>query len=116
MKTRSVQAVPGRCVQRGFGFPPVGVDPRHDRLGVSTCGDDRGPLDDHAAGGMSSGQPGEQRPNRVVVHAFNGSRYPGIECERGGMRFTVHVPDEVELKIQLEVESDDLELEIELTW
>lgn len=39
-----------------------------------------------------------------------------IEFERGGMRFTVHVPDEVQLKIELEVESDERELEIELTW
>jgi amphi-Trp domain-containing protein len=32
------------------------------------------------------------------------------------MRLTVHVPDEVQLKIELEVESDKRELEIELTW
>jgi len=43
-------------------------------------------------------------------------RHNDIEFERGGMRFTVHVPDEVELKIELEVESDERELEIELTW
>ena len=44
------------------------------------------------------------------------ARHNDIEFERGGMRFTVHVPDEVELKIELEVESDERELEIELTW
>jgi amphi-Trp domain-containing protein len=44
------------------------------------------------------------------------SRNNDIEFERGGMRFTVHVPDEVELKVELEVESDKRELEIELTW
>ncbi len=43
-------------------------------------------------------------------------RHNDIEFQRGGMRFTVHVPDEVELKIELEVESDERELEIELTW
>ena len=43
-------------------------------------------------------------------------RHNDIEFERGGMRFTVHVPDEVQLKIELEVESDERELEIELTW
>jgi amphi-Trp domain-containing protein len=32
------------------------------------------------------------------------------------MRFTVHVPDEVDLKLELEVKSDKRELEIELTW
>ena len=44
------------------------------------------------------------------------ARHNDIEFERGGMRFTVHVPDEVELKVELEVESDERELEIELTW
>ena len=44
------------------------------------------------------------------------ARHNDIEFQRGGMRFTVHVPDEVELKIELEVESDERELEIELTW
>ena len=44
------------------------------------------------------------------------ARHNDIEFERGGMRFTVNVPDEVDLKIELEVESDKRELEIELTW
>jgi amphi-Trp domain-containing protein len=44
------------------------------------------------------------------------ARHNDIEFERGGMSFKVHVPDEVELKIELEVESDKRELEIELTW
>jgi amphi-Trp domain-containing protein len=39
-----------------------------------------------------------------------------IEFERGGMRFTVNVPDELDVKIELEIESDRRELEIELTW
>jgi amphi-Trp domain-containing protein len=44
------------------------------------------------------------------------ARHNDIEFERGGMRFTEPVPDEVELKIELEVESDERELEIDLTW
>jgi len=44
------------------------------------------------------------------------SRHNDIEFERGGMRFVVHVPDEVQLKVELDVESDERELEIELTW
>jgi amphi-Trp domain-containing protein len=44
------------------------------------------------------------------------SRHNDIEFERGGMRFVVHVPDEVNLKVELELESDERELEIELTW
>jgi amphi-Trp domain-containing protein len=39
-----------------------------------------------------------------------------VEFERGGMQFTVHVPDEVRLKLELELESEGNELEIELTW
>ena len=44
------------------------------------------------------------------------ARHNDIEFERGGTRFTVHVPDELEVKIELEIESDKRELEIELTW
>ena len=40
------------------------------------------------------------------------ARHNDIEFDRGGMRFTVHVPDEVEL----ELGSDKRELEIELAW
>ena len=39
-----------------------------------------------------------------------------VEFERNGMQFTVHVPDEVKLKVELELETDGNELEIELTW
>ena len=44
------------------------------------------------------------------------ARHNEIEFERGGMRFTVPVPDEVELKLELEIGTDKRELEIELTW
>ena len=39
-----------------------------------------------------------------------------VEFERGGMRITVHVPDEVNLKLEIEVGDKESELEIELTW
>jgi amphi-Trp domain-containing protein len=39
-----------------------------------------------------------------------------LEFERGGMQFSVHVPDQVQLKTELEVETDERELEIELKW
>ena len=44
------------------------------------------------------------------------ARHNDIEFERGGLRFKVRVPDMVDLKLELEVESDGCELEIELTW
>ena len=39
-----------------------------------------------------------------------------IVFERDGRRITVHVPDEVDLKIEVEIGDDERELEIELTW
>ena len=39
-----------------------------------------------------------------------------VEFERTGGRITVRVPDEVDLKIEVEVGDDESELEIELTW
>jgi amphi-Trp domain-containing protein len=44
------------------------------------------------------------------------ARNNDVELERNGMHIKVHVPDEVELKVELEVEDDGTELEIELTW
>jgi amphi-Trp domain-containing protein len=38
-----------------------------------------------------------------------------VEFERGGNRITVRVPDEVNLKVEVEL-GDENELEIELTW
>jgi amphi-Trp domain-containing protein len=44
------------------------------------------------------------------------SRHNGLEFERGGMRITVDVPDQVELEIELEVTTDGGSLEIEIEW
>ena len=44
------------------------------------------------------------------------ARHNDVEFERGGMRFKVKVPDQVTLKLELDVESDEREFEIELTW
>ena len=44
------------------------------------------------------------------------ARNNSVEFERAGQRFTVHVPDEVDLKIEVEIGDDQNELEIELTW
>ena len=40
----------------------------------------------------------------------------GIVMESGHMRFKSHVPDEVRLKVEFEVEDGETEFEIELTW
>jgi amphi-Trp domain-containing protein len=44
------------------------------------------------------------------------ARHNEVEFERGGVRLKVHVPDEVDFKVELEVGDDERELEIELTW
>ena len=39
-----------------------------------------------------------------------------VEFDRGGLRIKVHVPDEVHLKLEVEIKDDGGELEVELTW
>ena len=39
-----------------------------------------------------------------------------IVLESGSLRFVSRVPDEVTMKVEFEVEGDDTEFEIELTW
>jgi amphi-Trp domain-containing protein len=39
-----------------------------------------------------------------------------IVMERDHLRFVARVPDEVQLKIEFEIEEDGAEFEIELTW
>ena len=40
-----------------------------------------------------------------------------VEFDRGGRRITVHVPDEVSLKVEVELgDEGENELEVELTW
>jgi amphi-Trp domain-containing protein len=43
------------------------------------------------------------------------ARNNSLELERDGRRITVRVPDEVDLKVEVEI-GDENELEIELTW
>jgi amphi-Trp domain-containing protein len=39
-----------------------------------------------------------------------------VVMERETMRFVAHVPDQVNLKVEFEIEDDGTELEIEVTW
>lgn len=39
-----------------------------------------------------------------------------VVFERENLHFTAHVPDQVNMKVEFEVEDDGTELEIELTW
>ena len=44
------------------------------------------------------------------------ARHNEVEFERGGLRFKVHVPDEIDFKLEIEIGDDERELEIELKW
>jgi amphi-Trp domain-containing protein len=44
------------------------------------------------------------------------SRHNEVSFVRDGQRFTVDVPDEVTLSLEIEVGGDENEIEIELTW
>ena len=52
------------------------------------------------------------------LHAFADvlARNNEVEFQRDGRRITVDVPDEVNLKIEVEIGEDEREVEIELTW
>jgi len=39
-----------------------------------------------------------------------------VVIERSDIRFVAYVPDQVNLKVEFEIEDDGTELEIELTW
>lgn len=58
----------------------------------------------------------EEVAKRLHALADMLARHNDIDFERAGMKITVHVPDEVQLKVELEIESDERELEIELKW
>ena len=58
----------------------------------------------------------EEAAARLHALADALARHNEVEFERDGRRITVHVPDEVNMKIEVEVGDDERELEIELTW
>ena len=57
----------------------------------------------------------EEAATRLHALADALARHNSIEFQRAGRRITVQVPDEVDLKIDIEI-GDENELEIELTW
>ena len=44
------------------------------------------------------------------------ARHNDVEFDRNGLHFKVHVADEVDFKLEIEVEEGERELEIELKW
>ena len=58
----------------------------------------------------------EEAAARLHALADALARHNDVEFVRGGMRFKVHVPDEVDFKLEIEIEDDERELEIEIKW
>ena len=58
----------------------------------------------------------EEVAKRLRALADMLSRQNDLEFDRAGTHFKVRVPDEVHLKVELEVSTDETELEVELTW
>ena len=58
----------------------------------------------------------EEAAARLRALADALARNNSVEFDREGRRITVRVPDEVDLKIEVELADDESELEIELTW
>jgi amphi-Trp domain-containing protein len=58
----------------------------------------------------------EEAAARLHALADALARNNSVEFERSGHRITVRVPDEVDLKIEVELGDEGNELEIELTW
>jgi amphi-Trp domain-containing protein len=58
----------------------------------------------------------EEVAERLHLLADMLARQNEIQFERGGMKITAHVADVVEMKVELEIESDERELEIEIKW
>ena len=58
----------------------------------------------------------EEAAARLHALADALAKHNTIDFERDGRRITVRVPDEVDLKIEVEMNDEGAELEIELTW
>jgi amphi-Trp domain-containing protein len=58
----------------------------------------------------------EEAAARLHALADELARNNSVDFQSAGGRLTVRVPDEVDLKIEVEMGDDGNELEIELTW
>ena len=58
----------------------------------------------------------EEAAARLHALADALAKHNSIDFERDGKRITVQVPDQVDLKIEVELDDEGAELEIELTW
>jgi amphi-Trp domain-containing protein len=58
----------------------------------------------------------EEAAARLHALADALARHNDVEFDRGGVHFKVHVPDEVDFKLEIEFDDEEREIEIELKW
>jgi amphi-Trp domain-containing protein len=58
----------------------------------------------------------EDAATRLHALADALARHNEVEFDRGGLRFKVRLPDEVDFKLEIEIEDDEKGLEVELKW
>lgn len=58
----------------------------------------------------------EDAAARLRLIADHLSRHNDVEFQEGSLTIKAQVPDEVEMKVEFEIEDGETELEIELTW
>jgi amphi-Trp domain-containing protein len=58
----------------------------------------------------------EEAAARLRELADQLARHNEVAFERGSVLMRAHVPDEVDFKLEFEIEDDGTELEIELSW
>ncbi len=60
--------------------------------------------------------PREEAARLLVELADSLARHNAVDFMRDGKKVHVKVPDEITVEIELEIESDESSLEIELSW
>lgn len=58
----------------------------------------------------------EDAAKRLREIADQLERHNDLEFERNGISIKTRVPDEIDMKIEFEIEDGETEMEIELTW
>ena len=58
----------------------------------------------------------EEAAKLLVQIADSLSRQNNLQFDRGGKKFVVDVPDQVEVELELEIGDDGNSLEIEINW
>lgn len=58
----------------------------------------------------------EEAADRLRAIADELARHNELPFVRGGIRYTLRVPDEVRFELEIEVDDDESEIEISISW